>query len=126
LEAALSTKSSGCAEVFREFERDLIHHMTWEDESLFPVLKARASDKERRSIESLEIDHERLRDTLRNIDSAMAGGDLRTLRTLISWLITLLKGHNYDEEHGAYVDADRLLDRAERRRLIDLFAETQR
>ncbi len=34
---------------------------------------------------------------------------------------TLLKGHNYDEEHGAYVEADRLLGGAERRRLIEPF-----
>ena len=40
---------------------------------------------------------------------------------LVGWLRTLLQGHNYDEEHGVYVEADRLLAAVERRRLIERF-----
>jgi hypothetical protein len=92
--------------------------MAWEDQFLFPAVKRVATAKERRSIESLEIDHDRLRDTLGSLESTLAAGDFGTAGTLVRWLRTLLAGHNYDEEHGVYVEADRLLSRADRRRLI--------
>ncbi|HEV3028087.1 MAG TPA: hypothetical protein VG457_10975, partial [Planctomycetota bacterium] len=87
----------------------------------FPAVKDVASAKERKSIESLEIDHERLGDTLRSLESTIAADDSGTARTLVRWLGMLLKGHNYDEEQGVYVEADQLLGRAERRRLIEQF-----
>lgn len=121
LNAAVSAASAGAAEDLNRFSRALGHHMAWEDEHLFPVVKGVAGAKERRSIESLEIDHERLRDTLRSLESTVADGDFPAAGKLLGWLGTLLKGHNYDEEHGVYVDADRLLGAAERRQLIDRF-----
>jgi hypothetical protein len=39
----------------------------------------------------------------------------------VRWLGTLFKSHNHDEEHGVYVEADRLLSDSERRRLLDRF-----
>lgn len=122
LEHAVSTSSATAAERLASFSRGLLHHMAWEDECLFPAVKALATAKECRSIESLEIDHERLRDTLRSLESSLGDGDRATGKMLVSWLGTLLKGHNYDEEHGVYVEADRLLSAAERRRLIERFA----
>ena len=79
------------------------------------------SAKERRSIESLEIDHERLRDTLKDLEAAVAAGDVAGAGGIVRWLGTLLQGHNYDEEHGVYVEADRLLSPDERRRLMERF-----
>jgi len=108
------------------FTRGLLHHMTWEDQHLFPAVKARATEKERRSIESLEIDHERLRDTLKDLATAVAAGDVAGAGGIVRWLGTLLQGHNYDEEHGVYVEADRLLSRDERRRLIERFSAKPR
>jgi len=121
LDSAVSAGSAAAAEDLSTFSRALAHHMAWEDEQLFPAVKSVAGVKERRSIESLEIDHERLRDTLRSLESTFAAADYGTAGTLVRWLGTLLKGHNYDEEHGVYVDADRLLGDAERRRLIARF-----
>ena len=121
LESAVAAGLLAAPRVLRSFADALLHHMSWEDQSLFPAVKRLASEKERRSIESLEIDHERLRDTLQSLESSLAAGDGATAGTLVDWLKTLLKGHNYDEEHGVYVEADRLLSHAERRRLIDRF-----
>jgi len=121
LDTSISAGSAGVAEELNQFSRALGHHMTWEDEHLFPVVKGVAGSRECRSIESLEIDHERLRDTLRSLESTVAARDFPTAGTLLHWMGTLLKGHNYDEEHGVYVDADRLLGAAERRRLIERF-----
>ena len=121
LDAAVSAGSAGAAEDLTHYSQNLAHHMAWEDDHLFPAVKGVANAKERKSIESLEIDHERLRDTLRGLESTIADADYGTARTLVRWLGTLLKGHNYDEEHGVYVEADRLLVGTERRRLIERF-----
>jgi hemerythrin-like domain-containing protein len=118
---AVSGSSTAGLELFGRLMRGLHHHMTWEDQWLFPAVKALASAKERRSIESLEIDHERLRETLQSLEPALAAGDYAAAGPGVAWLKTLLQGHNYDEEHGAYVDADRLLSPAERRSLIERF-----
>ena len=121
LNSSLAAGPQAAAAALAPFSQGLKRHMAWEDESLFPAVKQVASTKERRSIESLEIDHERLRETLRSLESALAAGDVGAAEPLASWLSTLLQGHNYDEEHGVYVEADRLLDRDERRRLIERF-----
>jgi len=104
-----------------DFARGLKHHMDWEDACLFPAMKPVASAKERRSIESLEIDHERLRETLRSLETALAAGDVGAAEPQARWLSTLLQGHNYDEEHGVYVEADCLLGPDERRHLLENF-----
>src|SRR5262245_43240545 len=109
LEEAVSTASPTARDLLDPFDRALLHQLTWEARCLFPAVKALASAKERRSIESLEIDHERLRDTLRSLESTLAAEDYATAGSLVRWLGTLLQGHNYDEEHGVYVEADRLL-----------------
>ena len=88
---------------------------------MFPAVKALASAKERRSIESLEIDHDRLRETLQGLETVLAAGDHSSAGPLVSWLKMLLQGHNYDEEHGVYVEADRLLSPPERQSLIKRF-----
>jgi iron-sulfur cluster repair protein YtfE (RIC family) len=122
LDSAVSAASPAAPGALRSFSRALLHHMAWEDHALFPAVKVLASGKERRSIESLEIDHERLRDTLQSLESTLSTGDAGTATMLVRWLKTLLQGHNYDEEHGVYVEADRLLPRSERRGLIERFA----
>ena len=121
LKAEVRSSAPAAGEALRGFTGGLEHHMEWEDQHLFPAVKARASPKEIRSIESLEIDHERLRETLRSLATSLAAGDFGSAGTLVEWLGTLLEGHNYDEEHGVYVEADRLLGAADRRRLIERF-----
>jgi iron-sulfur cluster repair protein YtfE (RIC family) len=121
LDHAVWSASPTAREALAPFERSLSHYMAWEDRYLFPAVKVLASGEERRSIESLEIDHERLRDTLRSLESTLAAGDFSTARTLVRWLGMLLQAHEDDEEHEVYVEADRLLSRAERRRLVERF-----
>ena len=121
LRGAIERSSEGARDLLGRFSGGLLRHMTWEEEKLFPAVRDRATAAQRRSIESLEIDHERLRDTLKEIESALAGGDFGTAAKQLDWLATLLKGHNYDEEHGVYEEADRLLDAEERRRLLGEF-----
>jgi hemerythrin-like domain-containing protein len=123
LEEQILAGSRTAREALAPFVGGLLHHMSWEDDFLFPAVKALATAKERRSIESLEIDHERLRETLRSLESMLAAEDYPGAGSVVRWLATLLQGHNYDEEHGVYVEADRLLGDAERRTLIERFGE---
>jgi hemerythrin-like domain-containing protein len=121
LEAAIGARSAEATGVLKRFSEGLIRHMTWENEVLFPAVRGLATPAQRRSIESLEIDHERLRETLEALDASLAAADFSAAREQVTWLKALLQGHNYDEEHGVYEEADRLLAPAERRRLADQF-----
>ena len=44
-------------------EQRLEVHMVWEEEALFPQIREGCSPLERRSMESLEIDHQRIRES---------------------------------------------------------------
>lgn len=122
LSVEVAGRSVRAKDLLGSFARDLLRHMTWEEEALFPAVRDRLTAAQQRSVESLEIDHERLRDTLNALESSLAAGDFEKAGTLLDWLETLLKGHNYDEEHGVYVEADRLLDAEERRILLEKFS----
>lgn len=118
---AVRTGSPDASPILTRFTRGLACHMDWEEQTLFPAVRERATAAERRSIESLEIDHERLRETLDGLRSALDAKNPDAARQSVDWLETLLKGHNYDEEHGVYVEADRYLSVEERRRMIEAF-----
>lgn len=121
LRGAVASASAAAGDLLLEFGRGLRRHMTWEEETLFPAVSARATGAQKRSIESLEIDHERLRETLDHLSSTLAAGDFAAAEAQVRWLETLLQGHNYDEEHGVYVEADHYLSTEERRRMLDRF-----
>jgi hemerythrin-like domain-containing protein len=121
LRAAVARRSADARDLLKSFSADLLHHMTWEEADLFPAVRARANAAQQRSIESLEIDHQRLRDTMAELRTALVEGDFGFADHRIDWLETLLKGHNYDEEHGVYEEADRLLSSEERRSLLENF-----
>ena len=100
-------------------DQGLRAHIRWEEGALFPAVKERATAAERRSIESLEIDHVRIGETLEALATALASaGDVAGV---LDQLDIYLKGHNYDEEHGVYVEADRYLSPEERKRLLGNF-----
>ena len=121
LEAAIGAKSTAAAGPLKSFAAGLRRHMAWENEHLFPAVRARATAAQQRSIDSLIIDHERLSETLAELEASVAGADFIPARDQAAWLRKLLQGHNYDEEHGAYVEADRYLTDDERKDLIARF-----
>jgi regulator of cell morphogenesis and NO signaling len=121
LTEAIDRRSQDAVVQLKRFSGGLVRHMTWENEVLFPAVRGLATPAQRKSIESLEIDHERLRETLGALDAAVAAADFGAARDHGTWLKTLLQGHNYDEEHGVYVEADRLLTADDRRRLAEQF-----
>ena len=118
---ALQTRPEAARELLERLDGRLRVHMQWEEERLFPAVRARATAAQRRSLESLEIDHERLRETLEDMKAALNRGEIPAARRRLEDLLIFLQGHNYDEEHGVYVDADRLLSPRERRELLAAF-----
>ena len=118
---AVHTHSASAPAAFGEVDHALRLHMRWEEEVLFPAVRVRASEAQKRSIESLQIDHERITETLATIGTTLNVADYGEARRWIDWLDVLLQGHNYDEEHGVYVEADQLLDSDQRRLLLESF-----
>lgn len=92
---------------FEQLRDELERHIRWEEEHLFPAVERAGGNAVARHLDSLRADHEVIRE-------AMADGNVERLRVLLA-------GHNWDEEHGVYVDADRLLDAEERRELLARF-----
>jgi regulator of cell morphogenesis and NO signaling len=103
------------------FERRLLRHMTWEEEILFPALRAAQAGYPEKKIESLVIDHARIREKLQELAEAIRGRDWTPAAGAVEDLWVLLEGHNRDEEKGVYTDADRRIPEADRRRLVNLW-----
>jgi len=101
-----------------EFERRLLRHMTWEEETLFPALRAADGRYPAKKIESLVIDHDRIREGLRELASELVALEWTGANQSVEDLWVLLEGHNRDEEKGVYTDADRLIPEAERQVLL--------
>jgi hypothetical protein len=120
---ALRAGAPAALDAFRRFEARLRKHMAWEDDALFPAVRAHATAAEARSIDSLEIDPERIRETLDGVAAALGSSDADLAARGLDRLDVYLRGHNYDEEHGVYVEADRYLELDERRRLLRRFEE---
>ena len=104
-----------------DFEHGLFPHMAWEEQVLFPAARARSTPAQLHSLESLEIDHERLRDALGELRTALKAVDLPAATAALHNVAIYLAGHNADEEHGVYVEVDRNFSVAERRAMLGLF-----
>lgn len=104
-----------------DFERSLIRHRDGEESVLFPAVRERTTDAGRRSLESLEIDPERIRETLEALRAAVQDRAWEAAAGSLDRLRLYLKGYNYDEEHGVYVEADRRFDEESRRELLRRF-----
>ncbi len=96
-------------------------HIRFEEEELFPALTRTPA----KVIESLVLDHLRIRESLERLrgfldadDTGGAAGELCDLRIY-------LDGHNRDEEIGVYRDADRRLSPDEHARMIAAFRKTE-
>jgi len=92
--------------------------MTWEEETLFPALRAADDRYPGKKIESLVIDHARIRERLGALASEIGGMEWADANRSVEDLWVLLEGHNRDEEKGVYTDADRLIPESGRRDLL--------
>jgi len=121
LRAAAAERGPDAAAVLEEIGRELGHHMAWEEQELFPAVRPHATPVQEKHLQSLEIDHERIRETMADLRSALERRDFGAAGPVVERLDVFLKGHNADEEFGVYILADQVLDPAERRRLLEAF-----
>jgi len=100
------------------FGHGLLRHMTWEERALFPALRDGADPPLQRNLESLVIDHDRLREVLASLQAEVEGRRWPQVLQSLENLRIFLEGHNRDEEKGAYTAADHRLSEADRGRLL--------
>lgn len=120
LTAALKEGSPRAGAPLRELLKHLGYHMQWEEEVLFPAARdiPRISQ---RGIESLLIDHGRIRDTLSWLQSEVEAGHFESARVVMDSLRVFLIGHNRDEEHGIYAEADRYFPEERKKTVMEAF-----
>jgi hemerythrin superfamily protein len=120
LSASLKDEASDARAPLEELVRRLGYHMQWEEDVLFPAARsvARISQK---GIESLVLDHLRIRETLQWLETEIRQNHLDTARVVMDSLRVFLIGHNRDEEHGVYAEADRYLPPERRRQALEAF-----
>ncbi len=95
--------------------------MDWEEQVLFPAARTRSTPAQLHSLESLEIDHERIRAALADLRRALEAVDLPAANAALHNVAIYLAGHNADEEHGVYEEVDRNFSAEERRVLLEAF-----
>ena len=105
---------------FRAMADRLGHHMEWEEAELFPAVPP-SPRMAARHVESLKIDHERIRRTLGELSVAIERKQGPQARAALDDLRVFLAGHNGDEEVGIYREADRVLDAEEKLRMTRSF-----
>ncbi|MBI4243898.1 MAG: hemerythrin domain-containing protein [Planctomycetes bacterium] len=123
VESAIASHSGETGKLTGTFIKRLAYHMTWEENVLFPAVQRCCSCKGHRSIESLVSDHERIQESLDNLKAAIEVMSWDLAKDHLDNLKVLLQGHNYDEERGVYLDADRLLDNKMREEYLKKFQE---
>jgi hypothetical protein len=104
---AAARRTPDCPAALDDFERRLLRHMDWEERALFPALRAGADPALLRNLESLVIDHDRLREALATLRSEVREGRWPEAGRSLEALGIFLEGHNRDEETGAYTAASR-------------------
>lgn len=119
MRTAVGLQDAGEGVVQSEFERRLFRHMKWEEEEFFSALRGLPAGYPERKIESLEIDHNRIREKLHELSAAVRSRDWAQAGQFVDDLWVLLEGHNRDEEKGVYTDGDRLISQEDRRRLLE-------
>jgi len=119
LRVAIVGREPGSAAIQEVFEQRLFRHMMWEEQALFPALRAADGRYPERKIESLVIDHARIREKLLQLASNIRESTWTDAARAVEDLWVLLEGHNRDEEKGVYTDADRMIPAAERIRLLN-------
>ncbi|MBI2930594.1 MAG: hemerythrin domain-containing protein [Planctomycetes bacterium] len=109
-------------ETLEKLRTGLDNHIRFEEEVLFRAVRGATRAYPLRGIESLTIDHERIREMLAALRATVDRGDFAGAESAADELKVHLDGHNRDEEIGIYRDADRLLSEAEHARLLTIFS----
>jgi iron-sulfur cluster repair protein YtfE (RIC family) len=107
-DAAHSGDLSRCRADFREFCKVMEQHFLREEEVLFPAFE-QASGNAMGPTRVMRLEHRQMRETLADMDGALADGNLENFMGLADGLLILVQQHNIKEEQMLYPMCDRLL-----------------
>ena len=107
-EAAQTGDLAGCQTRFQQFHAAMERHFRQEEEELFPAFEE-ASGNTMGPTRVMRLEHQQMRETLAEIESTLAGGDLEEFLGQAETLLILMQQHNIKEEQILYPMCDRFL-----------------
>ncbi len=107
-DAANEGDLSRCRADFQEFCKVMEQHFRREEEVLFPAFE-QASGNAMGPTRVMALEHRQMRETLTDMASALADGDLENFLGQADGLLILLQQHNIKEEQMLYPMCDRFL-----------------
>jgi iron-sulfur cluster repair protein YtfE (RIC family) len=107
-EAAQAGDLARCRAFYRQFQATMEHHFQKEEALLFPAFE-QASGNAMGPTRVMRLEHQQMRETLAQMDSALGGGDLDDFLGQAETLLILMQQHNIKEEQILYPMCDRFL-----------------
>jgi iron-sulfur cluster repair protein YtfE (RIC family) len=107
-EAAQTGDLLRCRTDFRQFQAAMEHHFEKEESILFPAFE-QASGNTMGPTRVMRLEHRQMRETLAEMDGALASGDLEDFLGQAETLLILMQQHNIKEEQILYPMCDRFL-----------------
>jgi iron-sulfur cluster repair protein YtfE (RIC family) len=107
-EAAQTGDLFRCRADFRQFQAAMEHHFEKEEVMLFPAFE-QASGNTMGPTRVMRLEHRQMRETLAEMDGALASGDLEDFLGQAETLLILMQQHNIKEEQILYPMCDRFL-----------------
>jgi iron-sulfur cluster repair protein YtfE (RIC family) len=107
-EAAQTGDLLRCRTDFRQFQAVMEHHFEKEESILFPAFE-QASGNTMGPTRVMRLEHRQMRETLAEMDGALASGDLEDFLGQAETLLILMQQHNIKEEQILYPMCDRFL-----------------
>jgi iron-sulfur cluster repair protein YtfE (RIC family) len=107
-EAAQTGDLLRCRTDFRQFQAAMEHHFEKEEAMLFPAFE-QASGNTMGPTRVMRLEHRQMRETLAEMDGALASGDLEDFLGQAETLLILMQQHNIKEEQILYPMCDRFL-----------------
>ena len=107
-EAAQTSDLLRCRTDFRQFQAAMEHHFEKEEAMLFPAFE-QASGNTMGPTRVMRLEHRQMRETLAEMDGALASGDLEDFLGQAETLLILMQQHNIKEEQILYPMCDRFL-----------------
>jgi len=107
-EAAQTGDLLRCRTDFRQFQAAMEHHFEKEEAMLFPAFE-QASGNTMGPTRVMRLEHRQMRETLAEMDGALASGDLEDFLGQAETLLILMQQHNIKEEQILYPMCDQFL-----------------
>ena len=107
-EAAQTGDLLRCRTDFRQFQAAMEHHFEKEEAMLFPAFE-QVSGNTMGPTRVMRLEHRQMRETLAEMDGALASGDLEDFLGQAETLLILMQQHNIKEEQILYPMCDRFL-----------------